>query len=517
MGTVYEAEHTMIGAKCAIKLLHVAFASDPAVVKRFMNEARAAGMLGHPNILKATDMGRAADGSPFAVLELLEGRDLGQEMEASGPMPVGRVVRIAMQVASALSAAHVKGIVHRDMKPDNIFLTEEHGQKDFVKVLDFGISKFTASLASSPGTNTGTIMGTPYYMAPEQARDASKVDERADIYALGAIVYEALSGRVPHPADSLPALMVKIISEEPTPLSELRSDLPSDLVAVVEKSLAKDPDARFSSMDDLAQALEPFAAIDASPVLTKPVDSHRTAVLAETPMAAESVRPPTPVRASKPWKLIVIAASAVVGLGAAATTMLNGTDEAAAPVETVAAPASEEQSEPDVPPAGIEVPAEPMTVVLSIESPDDGAEVELRGETHSLPYRMEMSRSSQPESVTVRAHRREGRRFWLVMDESRSLWVDLERGRGVQDASDPELERFLAGRPTENAADERRGSEMRRPSMRISAAPVMEAPMVAAPPVVAPPEEESTAAPIMTATMHGTVYTGAMGDIPDSI
>ena len=181
MGAVYEAEHTVIGRRVAVKVLHAQFASESKVVKRFVNEARAAAMIGHPNILDCTDLGQAEDGSPFLVLELLTGRDLDEEIEVGGPMQVGRLVDIMLQASSALAAAHKKGIVHRDMKPDNIYLVEGGPRDPHVKVLDFGISKFASHMATSPGTAVGSAMGTPYYMAPEQLRDASAVDARADV------------------------------------------------------------------------------------------------------------------------------------------------------------------------------------------------------------------------------------------------------------------------------------------------------------------------------------------------
>ncbi|MBX3248962.1 MAG: serine/threonine protein kinase [Myxococcales bacterium] len=255
MGTVYEAEHLVIGRRVAVKLLHPQLAADAATVRRFLNEARAAAMIGHPNILECTDMGQADDGAPFLVLDLLRGDALDEVIRREGVLPVARAVRIALQIAGALGAAHEKGIVHRDLKPDNVFLL----RGDDVRVLDFGISKFASLDQSGVGTKTGSILGTPYYMAPEQFRDASRVDARADVYALGVILYECLSGRVPFQASTLPELALMIAADSPARLDTIRTDLPAELVDVVMRAMEKAPNARFASMDELAGAIGPFA------------------------------------------------------------------------------------------------------------------------------------------------------------------------------------------------------------------------------------------------------------------
>src|SRR6266850_1312812 len=177
MGTVYLAEHTLIKRKVAVKILHAQFASDAHVVERFMNEARAAGTLGHPNIVESTDMGFTHDHVPYIVFEFLEGALLTDEIYRVGGLPVRRAVRIAQQIASALHAAHAAGIVHRDLKSDNVFLTDKDDAVDHVKVLDFGISRFLA--IEDEKTRRGVVMGTPEFMAPEQITSPDHVDKRA--------------------------------------------------------------------------------------------------------------------------------------------------------------------------------------------------------------------------------------------------------------------------------------------------------------------------------------------------
>ncbi|HEY1548001.1 MAG TPA: serine/threonine-protein kinase, partial [Kofleriaceae bacterium] len=193
MGTVFLAEHALIKRRVAIKILHPELATDANVVERFMNEARAAGTLGHPNIVESTDMGFTHDHVPYIVFEYLEGALLTDEIYRVGGLPLRRTVRICSQIASALYAAHNAGVVHRDLKSDNVFLTDKDDASDHVKVLDFGISRFM----ESEDHQKHMVMGTPEFMAPEQITDPENVDARADIYALGVIMYEMLTARRP--------------------------------------------------------------------------------------------------------------------------------------------------------------------------------------------------------------------------------------------------------------------------------------------------------------------------------
>ncbi|MBX3273921.1 MAG: protein kinase, partial [Sandaracinaceae bacterium] len=256
MGTVYEAEHVLIGRRVAIKVLLSQWASERDVVRRFQNEARAAGTLRHPGILQALDMGRTEEGTPYLVLDYLEGRDLDAKLTAEAPLPIGEAVAIVRTIADAVGAAHAAGIIHRDLKPENVFVTHD-GQ---LKVLDFGISKFTSALVTGPGTTPGAVMGTPMYMAPEQFEDASKADPRSDLFALGVILYRALTGALPFVADTLPGLLIAMLDEEATPPSARRPEVPAALDAVVMRALRARPDDRFTTVEELRAALAPFAA-----------------------------------------------------------------------------------------------------------------------------------------------------------------------------------------------------------------------------------------------------------------
>jgi serine/threonine protein kinase len=260
MGRVYEARHTRLHTKrFAVKLLHHELAREPEVVTRFQREAEAASVLMHPNVVGVFDVNTSADGRPYIVAELLQGEELGKYLERLGRLPVAEAVHIVRQVCHALGAAHTAGIVHRDVKPENVFLA---GPNATVKVLDFGISKVAEF--SDGLTKTGTVMGTPDYMAPEQAR-GDRVDARADIYAVGAILYRALTGRKPFDGQDPMAILTAVLTQEPERPSTLEPSIPLSLELIVQRTMAKSPNERFSSMDTLEQALAPFDSPDALP------------------------------------------------------------------------------------------------------------------------------------------------------------------------------------------------------------------------------------------------------------
>ncbi len=254
---VYVARHALIGRSVAVKMLLPVLATDRALVERFLNEGRAAGTLGHPNIVDFLDMGVAPDGSPYLVMELLEGRSLAHEIYRAGPFEVGRAVYIATQIASAVALANQRGIVHRDLKPDNVFLTERAERPDHVKVLDFGISKIAG--AAFVATSKGQFLGTPGFMAPEQLEDPGGVDQRADVYGLGATLYQMLAGAPPFVGVDFPRVLRSIAEESPRPLAEARDDLPPSLVDAVECAMSKSPGDRYQTMGEFERALSPYA------------------------------------------------------------------------------------------------------------------------------------------------------------------------------------------------------------------------------------------------------------------
>ena len=290
MGSVYAAVQEDLGRNVAVKILDPLLAGDPGQLERFRREALASAALGHPNIVQVTDFSAPTNHEPpFLVMELLAGQSLGQLLDRESVVSPQRIAFIASQLLSALGAAHAAGIVHRDIKPDNVFLVSTSAFHDLVKVLDFGIAKLATEEGGVRLTGTGAMLGTPAYMAPEQARGAV-VDHRADLYAVGATMYQALAGRLPHDAPSFPAMLFAIVEQTPEPLGRLRPDLPPSLVAVVERAMAKDPNARFRSAEEMRASLAPFVPAGSASA-PGPV-SHDAPTLAGDPSAAPQ---PTPV------------------------------------------------------------------------------------------------------------------------------------------------------------------------------------------------------------------------------
>jgi len=266
-GTVFLAEHVLIKRRVALKVLHPDLATDAEVVQRFMNEARAAGTLGHPNIVESTDMGFTRDNIPYIVFEYLEGSLLTDEIYRIRGLPMRRAIRIAYQIASALEAAHNAGIVHRDLKSDNVFLTDREDVSDHVKVLDFGISRFAELEKDSSRPRPNWVMGTPEFMAPEQITAPDRVDRRADVYALGVILYEMLAGRYPFRADHDPHAVLHQVVHDPPPPLKVPNLVPGLQEMIFTKLLVKEPDRRYQSMKDVQAALEAFHLV------TRPADS----------------------------------------------------------------------------------------------------------------------------------------------------------------------------------------------------------------------------------------------------
>jgi CheY-like chemotaxis protein len=255
MGSVYEAQREDLAQmRVAIKILHPSVGARADLVMRFRREAETVAALDHPNIVRILDF-QTPQGEPaFLVMERLHGEPLGDAIAKEGRFEPERAAFVASQVLSALSAAHAANVVHRDLKPDNVFLTTMSGLRDIVKLLDFGVAKLMNARVNEKLTQTGSVLGTPAYMAPEQARGAN-VDHRSDLYAVGCMMYEALTGKPPFTAENYNALLFEIQKAVPTPLEVLRPDIDPALAALVQRALAKNPTERFQTADAMESAL----------------------------------------------------------------------------------------------------------------------------------------------------------------------------------------------------------------------------------------------------------------------
>ncbi len=398
MGIVYEAEHIVIEKRVGLKVLREDFSNRQDVVERFRQEAKSASKIGHEHIIDISDFGETPQGASFFVMELLHGRDLAQELEKLGTLSARRTVSLMLQCARALEAAHNKGIVHRDMKPENIFLVERGGE-DFVKIVDFGIAKMSdIETPGKPGrklTKTGMIFGTPEYMSPEQAA-GKKLDHRVDIYAMGIILYELLTGRVPFMGDTFMGILTQHMFEVAPPLAMMNPNVrvEPELERLVFKALSKNPNDRFQSMGELAAEL--------SHVLSRTTNS--AASLAPPPgtithhgyldEAGQEVRTPrvvapTPVQdfpslegapknsGSGLW-LGIAAALGLFALGGA-YLLLKQPEHVAAPL-----PSSHVAALPTVVPIAVPIADPPVTeaprlVVVEVVSEPSGATVRVEG------------------------------------------------------------------------------------------------------------------------------------------
>ena len=290
MGVVFSARHAVIERPLAIKVLKREVMRDTATIRRFVQEAKAASRIGHPNIVDVTDFGTTPDGMTYSVMEFVEGQTLGTAIRNTAPFPPLRAVKIAAQISRALGAAHDKGITHRDLKPENVFLVDRDGRTDFVKIVDFGIAK----VAPTPGaenaprlTRAGSVFGTPEYMAPEQAAGRGDTDGRVDIYALGVILYEMVCGRVPHRGDSMVRTLAMQMLDPVEPPSKVRPDLqiPPELEHVIMTALAKKRENRYQTMGQLLEALEKVHTVIGQSITGSPV--YALATLAALPPGAD--------------------------------------------------------------------------------------------------------------------------------------------------------------------------------------------------------------------------------------
>jgi formylglycine-generating enzyme required for sulfatase activity/tRNA A-37 threonylcarbamoyl transferase component Bud32 len=392
MGAVYEAEHVVIGSRAAIKVLHPEVSQDASMVQRFFNEAKASAAIGHPGVVKIFDVGFTADRRAYIVMELLAGEAMRTRMRRLGRMRMEHAAALIAQAASAIQAAHERGIIHRDLKPENLFITPAPDvgfNMERVVVLDFGVAKLTGTLAGEAATQTGAVLGTPLYMAPEQWKDATRVDARSDVYALGCVLYELLGGRPPFTVLSLGELATAHLYDTPTSIAELRPGLPAALVELLARCLAKEPDERPAAARDLAQALEalagrPATAVDALPgEATEPMPIvARAANLVPpgslaAPTPAAEITPlvgPVPTRRSLTWLAAVALFTVIAAVAVVVILRPAPPPPPAAAPRVVASPAPREPS-PSRPASWVRIVPPAVPVTLGIDSDAAGDDV----------------------------------------------------------------------------------------------------------------------------------------------
>jgi serine/threonine-protein kinase len=402
MGAVYQAEHAVIGKRIALKVLFADLSRRPELVARFLQEAKSASRIGHENVIDISDFGQTPEGLVYIAMEFLEGQDLGRMLRSERTVSWSRAQPILMQIAKALRAAHSKGVIHRDMKPENIFLVQREARPNFVKVLDFGIAKVVSADANDGPrlTQAGMIFGTPEYMSPEQAQ-GQPADHRVDVYAVGCIMYHMLTGSVPFTADSFMGILTKHLLEPVVPPRKRRPDLqiPADVEAVCLRAMEKDRDKRWPDMDAFYRALgtaggqpfetsnvhaglnpgEPPRASLKYPTLAEPnadVRDSKTAIAASPPVGTfDDERPMRAEAAGGLPARAKLGIAALVSAGIVVTAVLalrGGSRPAASAPPPAAAPAQQAVAAPPpapVAPAPTDKPADPVEPAPAVAAP----------------------------------------------------------------------------------------------------------------------------------------------------
>jgi eukaryotic-like serine/threonine-protein kinase len=389
MGVVVAARHLQLDEHVAIKFLLPSMLANADAVARFVREARAAVKIRSEHVARVLDVGTLDTGAPFIVMEYLEGGDLAEWLARRGPLPIEQAVDFVLQACVALADAHSLGIVHRDLKPANLFCARRTDGEIVIKVLDFGISKMTGPAGTGPAdpTKTSTVIGTPFYMSPEQMQSAKGVDARADLWALGVILFQLVTGAVPFTGESVPEIAIKVATMPPPSASALRRDLPPLLERVIGRCLEKDPSQRYSNVAELAVALAPLAAPRAKALVERVVatvaagggstqpnltPADRSGVAPATaPAWTRSRGDPGSPRRRAPWLAGVLGAGALAsGLGYWAvpsvwpprSTHASGAEVAAAPPPArTDDPSAPVLAPPAMPPPAERLLAEPAT------------------------------------------------------------------------------------------------------------------------------------------------------------
>ena len=375
MGIVYEATHTVIGRRIAVKVLLEKYARREQIVQRLVKEARLASSIGNEHIIDMMDSGQTEDGRTFVVMEFLEGESLAECLAREHRLPEQRILRLIAQAASALAAAHAKGVVHRDIKPENLFILRRKDQ-DFIKVVDFGISKSLRTEdeeESTRLTQTGMVLGTPLYMSPEQARGDDELDHRVDIYALGVIMYEISTGRVPFAGTNYLSVISQVLNEDPVPLRELCPELSEEFEAIVQRAMAKDRRDRYADANEMLA--------DLNALIDDPTRSTERAKITGPRRKAAGKRGPARIVWVAGVAVIVAAIAVTVKMTMGGSSGASGSTAPVAAVPADAAVATVTADAAAVEPPADAAPAEPelVMVAMTIESEPAGATIYMNG------------------------------------------------------------------------------------------------------------------------------------------
>jgi serine/threonine-protein kinase len=389
MGAVYEARHARLGRRVAIKFLLPEMAARAELLRRFENEAVAAGGLEHPNLVAVIDLGRAGDGSPYLVMEYLPGEDCARLVRRAGPLPVARAVNVVLQACRGVAVAHDAGIVHRDLKPENLFVTDVGDGTDQIKVLDFGIAKLRP-VDGQAATRTGSTFGTTCYMSPEQARGASEVDARTDVWSLGVVLYELLAGRKPFDGEQPLNVVHQILTTPAPPLDEARPGLPRALLAAVDKALQKDAGQRFPSIRAFMNALAPLAERPA------PASFNTNTPASTQPSPETTGRPAARPRSARVGTAIAL----VAGMSIATIAFVGLRGKPAAPVAAAPAASPASAQAPAAPAAAAPAPVA-VPVPVPMPAPAVAAAPAAPAKASGLS-----GQSEQPSPTPVAARRR---------------------------------------------------------------------------------------------------------------
>jgi serine/threonine protein kinase len=447
MGVVVAARHLQLGQRVAIKFIRAEAAADRNALERFLREARAAVALTSQHVTKVLDVGTLETGAPYMVMEYLDGVDLGELLRRNGAMSVADATGAVLQASEAIGEAHSLGIVHRDLKPANLFVTKSVDGGPLIRVLDFGISKMTGPDSTDGGqslTASGLVMGSPGYMSPEQVRSAKEVDPRSDIWALGVILYELLSGVQPFRGTTMGETFARILTESPVPVRTLRADVPEGLATAISQCLQRDREQRIQSIGELASKLLPFGPPDAARSverILRVLGGARQAAPRQETLAAEVGRGggtapfeametnPAWLRSSaaaRPkthgtWGVAIIVSAILLAFSAAAglyvlkgrtTNASASAPSAASPLPDPPAPAKPPLAVPGTPSASVNVsgPSLVASIAIASDSPDAGQSGMTTHAVHRVPPSQLLKTAppktpaSNPSATTMTTH-----------------------------------------------------------------------------------------------------------------